>query len=933
LSKSVDANSLSHRHQARVRAHAAQKLVAPEINKAPHEFARAARAFLRIEEERLRINARMGAGGRWLAAARSFALDVLVTHAHEAARTSSNEQARAHEQTSCAVVAIGGYGRQELAPCSDLDLLFLHDARSGTPTPALIERTLHLLWDAGLTIGHKSQTVRDCLASARNDPHLQTALIHARLLTGDRALFAQLADGRARLRRKQTAALVRSARRTRDERHLKHEAIIYLQEPNVKEGVGGLRDLHAALWAAAARFDCATLAELHAHGIITGKEYGTVERAYDFLLRVRNALHWLTGRKAERLALDRQAALAAEFGYQATPHLRASEQFMRDYYRRARALYRFSEMIFARATVQAAAPARWFARPRRAQLAEVFVVKDGLLHLACEAERLAQNPLLAFEAVALAQTASVEFSHELQSAITTQLGAIDRGVRHSPAAAQLFLACLRRRGRVGPALRLMHELNLLGRYLPEFARIQLLIQHDLYHHYTIDEHTLRAIAALDELSRAPEHVRPHLSAALAEVEDVALLYLALLLHDIGKGRGRGHIQRGVRLAEKICVRLQLDERSTIKVVNLVRQHVLMAHVSQRRDLRDPRTAADFAAQLGSLDELNMLLLLTYADLNAVAPGVWSEWKGALLQELYTRARTHFTEGAQPLAVADDLTRLKEQVTRALAGELPASAVERHFALLPARYARHLPADVAAAHLRLLAALQLDALVCTWTQHATGHATELTIAARDRRGLFADLAGALAAHGIEILSADLHTRADGLALDTLILREAATHGAVTPHRRPAIERALHAAVAGQLDVPAAVERWRTRNAPRRQQAQMLAPHPAPVVLCSNEIAEDNTVIEVRAADEPGLAYRIASALAACALDISCAKIATEKADALDVFYVTDADGRKLTEATMQAVTDRLFQALGHTSDRTDSHVAFAVDQTHAPNLAR
>jgi [protein-PII] uridylyltransferase len=900
----LDESRLNQRQQERVRAHAAHRFAAA-VN--PEQLARQARVFLRLEAERLRIAARLGAGGRWLAAARSFVLDTLVARAYEAAR----QDLTAETQTAphaCAVVAVGGYGREELAPYSDLDLVFVAAERADVR--ALVERTLHVLWDAGLTVGHRSQTVRACLAAAQTDPHLQTALVHARLVAGDRAPFAALGEARARLRLKRADALVEAARRARDERHLKHEAIIYLQEPNVKEGVGALRDLHAALWAADARFGCRTLAELHAQHVTDATELAAVAQAYDFLLRVRESLHRLAGRKTERLALDRQTVLAAEFGYADTTHLRASEQFMRDYYRRARTLYQFGEALFARAAAaaQTSTTVRWLARPRRTQLAELFVIKDRRLYLDGDAGRLARQPLLSLEAVALAQTAHVEFSHELRAAVMQHLGAVDRACRESAEAARLLLSILRRRGRVGPALRVMCETNLLGRFLPEFARIQMLVQHDLYHHYTVDEHTLRAVEALDDLCRADERARPRLRAALDEVEDVALLYLALLLHDLGKGRGRGHIERGVRIAERVCARLQLDDGAAAKVVNLVRQHVLMAHVSQRRDLRDARTVADFAARLGGLDELNMLLLLTYADLHAVAPGVWSEWKGTLLQELYTRARTHFAAAARPLVLTDELARLKTATVALVAGELPASEVERHFALLPLRYAQHLEAATAAAHLRLVAELEQHALACRWQMHASAHASELTVVARDRRGLFADLAGALAAHGVEILSADLHTRADGIALDTLMLREAATHAPVTEQRRAAVERALAAAFTGRLDVAAAVERWRTHHAPRRMQARLQRPPAAPVVVCSNEIASATTVVEVRAADEPGLAYRIAAALAACGLDIRHARIATEKADALDVFYVTDAEGRKLDEAATLALTDALRRAL-------------------------
>ncbi|MGH9903766.1 MAG: HD domain-containing protein, partial [Pyrinomonadaceae bacterium] len=324
-------------------------------------------------------------------------------------------------------------------------------------------------------------------------------------------------------------------------------------------------------------------------------------------------------------------------------------------------------------------------KPRAERLAEPFTINDGRLRFDGNRHTFGQSPLLIFDACAIAQAARVPFGHGLRDAAVRNLASVDRGFRASPEAAGAFLGLLRGRGRVGHVLRLMHEVGLLGRYLPEFGRISLLIQHDLYHHYTIDEHTLKAVEALDEIDGARDTQRAHLRAVFDEVEDGALLYLSVLLHDIGKGAGGGHIARGVKIAERVARRLRLGAEATAKVVLLVKHHVTMAHLALRRDLSEPRVAQDLAAQVGSLDALNMLLLLTYADLNAVAPGVWSDWKGALLWDLYQRTRTCLT-GA-PADGREEIPRYKKQVATALGGELPPSEIERHIALLPRRYAR------------------------------------------------------------------------------------------------------------------------------------------------------------------------------------------------------------------------------------------------------
>lgn len=352
----------------------------------------------------------------------------------------------------------------------------------------------------------------------------------------------------------------------------------------------------------------------------------------------------------------------------------------------------------------------------------------------------------------------------------------------------------------------------------------------------------------------------------------------------------------------------------------------MAQLAQRRDINEPQVVSDFATQVGNLDALNSLMLLTYADLNAVAPGVWSEWKSALLWELYRRTRT-LLNGTD--AIPDDnekIARFKEQVVNSLEGLLPISEVERHVALLPDRYVRVTRPQAAAVHIHLIKELKGEIFVLRWLRHSRA-STELTICTRDRHGLFADIAGTLAAHGIEILGAELNTREDGIALDVFMLREASTHHAIDIQRQPAIERALRKAIAGESDIAALVERWRTRHAPRKRNSSQHAQRGnLPQVVCDNEAAGTCTLVEVRAVDEAGLAYKIASALAAMGLDIVCAKIATEKSDALDVFYVTDADGTKLSPATTHSVEVSLAKLLSSAGDNSTTAESRKLKET-------
>jgi [protein-PII] uridylyltransferase len=897
-----------------VLAHAAKRLAGDNAHTVELiDISRLFRTFLKIEDRRLKTALHMGATGYETATARSFLLDVVVKRAYfEATRLCEGGGIPGEARNGCVMVALGGYGRAELAPYSDLDLLFLHTGHRATQIRQFVEQLLRLLWDAGLTIGHSFQTVRECIASARTDPHLHTALTTTRLLAGDATLYDSLQDGLERYRRKKADVLLAAIQREQAARYARFGADVCLQEPNVKEGAGGIRDLHTALWATHARYGCRNLDDLRARDLITEDERGAATRAYDFLWRVRYTAHLLTRRKTERLALDLQPTLAQEFGYRQGDYLLASEKFMRDYYRRARELHLFSKALWERAAEPEPKGTRWWNRRHAESHIEPLSINDGRLQLEGQPQLFTENPLKLFDAFALAQAAGVPLGAGLRDAIRGSLAAVNHRFRSSPEAADAFLKLLRRRGRVGHVLRLMHEVGFLSRYLPEFGRISLLIQHDLYHHYTVDEHTLKAVEALDEMHAGQDKQRTHLRVISDEVEDVALLYLSLILHDIGKGRGRGHIPRGARIAERICRRLGLRDEEREKVVLLVRQHVAMSQLAQRRDLHEPQVALDFAAQLGTLDALNMLLLLTYADLNAVAPGVWSEWKSTLLWELYRRTRTAMTGSDAPPDEVEKIARFKEQVVMTLDGVLPISEVERHFALLPDRYLRVTSPEAAATHLHLIQDLKTDIFSWRWLRHGRS-STELTICTRDRHGLFADIAGTLAAHGIEILSAELNTREDGIALDVFMLREASTRHAIDMHRHSAIERALRKAIAGESDVAALVERWQIRNAPRKRAVTTHArQRELPRVACDNESSSSSTLIEVHAVDEPGLAHKIASALAGLGLNIACAKIATEKNDALDVFYVTDETGMKLSEGKMQSVAGLLELSLNGTA---------------------
>jgi [protein-PII] uridylyltransferase len=871
------------------------------LGDASDEGLEAFRRVLKIETERLRIRHRFGRGGRDIAAARSDLVDVIVTRvcrlaAAECAPTLPTEQ------DQIAVVALGGYGRRELAPFSDVDLLFLHADGADEDVKLVVERALALLWDSGLTVGHSFRTVAECVAMSRSDLHSRTALTEARLVTGSARLFARLVerlDALVFASARATEGFLESLRRDLDERYDRFGRAIGLQEPQVKESAGGLRDLHAVLWVGHALFGARGLAALQERGALGEGERKAALRAYDHLCRVRNEAHFVTGRKTDLLNLDLQPALAANLGYRRRRGLVASEVFMRDYYERASELHRVSRAFLLR---HAPAPKpRLFAlsllrrRPRG-----TFEIRYGKLYSRGEAASLGSARRL-LEAFAIAQSEGPELSEELKLDIRGSLRLVDGGFRASPEAGRAFVRLLARAGRVGPTLRAMHETGLLGRLIPEFARVTFLVQHDFYHRYTVDEHTLTAIDALDALAaRGPRPERGGLAKLLDEVAQPATLYLGLLLHDIGKGRGGGHVRRGVRIAERVCARLGLETAMAADVSFLVDAHLEMSQISQRRDLSEPGLVEAFARRVSTPARLDMLLLLTYADHCGVGPGVWNEWKGALLWDLYARARTHLIATSGPPLEAPASTR--DKAARELQGEFAASEVERHFALMPERYLRVTGGAEMVRHFRLLQRLDDVALAAEW--YSGPHCTELVVAARDHAGLFAQMAGTLTAHGVDILSVDVYTREDGLALDVFKVRGVGDHAPVPAARWLPIEAALRSAVEGRYDVEAAVEKWRRGARPRSRRRPLLPPRVAFDSLSSAA----STVIEVRAEDEPGLAFLIANVLRAHGLNIGFAKIATDKSHALDVFYVTGAEGGKVDDVERARVGAALVAAL-------------------------
>lgn len=888
-----------------IRQHTGEKLRRIEAQPTPADRLTALKKFLKIETQRLHLRHRFGISGSQITAARSLIVDLLIQRIAQAAAEELQQDSHSNR---FAIVALGGYGRGELAPHSDIDVMFLHQGkRDAAQATVLSEKILYLLWDAGFSVGHSNRSLSECLTQAKEDSITRNALIDARLLWGSTELFEQLVEQLDEdIFSRQQRALLDEILADQTARYEKFGNVACLQEPNVKETAGGLRDLHTLLWATRVAHGKANLPDLVSAGIVPENDAKAITAAYDFLLRVRNEMHFTTARRTDLLSLDLQQQVARSFGYTDSEELQASESFMRDYYLHARRLHRLCDAHLQRALAKQEKRS-WFSRVRTMPAFGGFVMRDGVLDLDNVQEPLdGTKMMLAFS---YAQATGAPLSVNLQDAVQASLPVVNKVFRTAPEAAQAFFKMLRARGKVALGLRQMHELGFLGKYLPEFARITCLVQHDLYHRFTVDEHTLRTLEVLDELYNSRNKQLDRYRSLYSEISDPACLHLGLLMHDIGKGLGGGHTEKGIKIAERVCERLQLEDAAFQQVIFLVRQHLLMAHIAQRRDLSDEKVIRDFAAQVGTLDNLNMLTLLTYADINGVGPNVWNQWKDTLVWELYIKARTLLA----PEKEADhSIEKLRERIVKMLASEVDFAEVQQHFDLLPEDYARYTAPQIIIEHIRLAHALNSRKIKTSWRVNAQAKCTDLHLCARNRRGLFANLTGTLTAQGVNILSVSLNTRADGLAIDSFKVCDTVGEPLTDPQRWEQIDDQIRRALGGELDVATAVgKRLRAQSAGRFTKRKVTVPK-LTQINWDNQSSDKSTILEVRTGDRLGLAYKIASTLAGLALDIVFAKVATEKHLALDVFYVTDGNGQKLPDAHLPGIESAIRVALSEPS---------------------
>jgi [protein-PII] uridylyltransferase len=805
--------------------------------------------------------------------------------------------------TPLVLVALGGYGRGELHPLSDLDLMVIYDGEMGPYVQRATQGLLYALWDLGLQVGHAVRSLPDCLAMARTDFPSRTSMQQARFLVGDRRLFNRFRKVLAEnVYQKDFAQFLETTLTERDQRYRKFGGSPYMGEPNVKESAGGLRDIHTAMWLASTKFGTRTLRELLDKRLITAREQKASDEALTFLWRVRNELHFLSGHKNDVLSRDVQPQIAKNFGYIADELSLGVEKFMRDYYLHARVIHRVSRRLIARCRETLSRRATVQRRLRQEALADGLVVIDEQLHLAQpDGRAFREEPLRLLKVFWHRHQLGFEMGIDVERAIEESLDLIDDAFRASAEARDLFLGICRNWGRVAQTFREMHELGVLGRYLTEWDALTCLVQYDVYHKFSADQHSLIAVQNLEALAPGQSADSEGNAQVVSELERPGLLMMGMLLHDIGKGRGHGHVAKGIPLIEALTARIGLAPEDADKVIFLVAHHLTMSHIAQRRDIDDPKTIESLAEVCRTPERLRMLYLLTCADMRAVGPGVMTGWQAQILWDLYARTLAHLTGGQRERPTRDAVA---QRVTAAMRGEVPRTTLAAHLAMLSERYLATTSPQRIAAHLRLLDRLGEEGVLATELfHHPDLGSSELVVATRDVPGLFSLIAGTLAAQGINILSAQIHTRADGIVIDTFQVNDPFGEAVTEEARWRRTLEALRRVLRGEASVEELLARRR-------------AVHPGPEgvagppkISLDNELSDSHTVLEVKCPDRVGLLYVITRTLSAQGLDIASARIATEIDQAYDTFYLTDRQGRRLEDdPAMGRVRESLEDAL-------------------------
>lgn len=834
-----------------------------------------------------------GASGAATVQATCFLIDQVLRVLFDVSSLKVFPQSNPTAAERISVIAVGGYGRGELAPFSDVDLLFLLPYKQTAWGEQVVEFMLYILWDLGLKVGYSTRSIDDCIRLSKLDLTIRTAILEARYVWGDQELYLDLRKTfQKQIVAGSGAQFIEAKLGERDQRHQRLGDSRYVVEPNIKDGKGGLRDLHTLFWIAKYLYKTDDISALVDKGVFTAEEYRRFINAQNFLWKLRCHLHYLAGRPEERLTFDVQPELARRMGYTDHAGTRGVERLMKHYFLVAKDTGDLTRIFCAALEDQ-------HKRKPRFKLLRLGLRRRNLEGFAVDGERLnvvderafEKEPAKMLRLFHLAQERDLDIHPHALRLIRQNLRLVDAKLRANDEANRLFLEMLTSPKDPETTLRRLNESGIFGRFIPDFGRVVAQMQHDMYHVYTVDEHTIRAIGLISRLEKGllkDDH--PASTEVIHKLLSRRVLYLAVFLHDIAKGRGGDHSVIGAEIAEKLCPRLGLTPAETETVAWLVRWHLLMSNTAFKRDLTDPKTIEDFVRHVQSPERLRLLLVLTVADIRAVGPSVWNGWKGQLLRELYYHAEEALSGG--------HVTAGRERRIEAAKDSLQATLKDWSSAELEAHLRRHydnywlaVDSETHTRQARLMREADRAGQTLTLATRSDRFraVTEITLYTTDHPGLFARAAGAIAVAGGNIVDAKIFTTSDGMALDTFFIQDGEGKAFDQPSKLAKLSSAIEQTLHGSLKPHIALAKAAS-NLPKRTQVFTVQP----VVLIDNNASATHTVIEVNGRDRPGLLHDLTYTLFNLSLSISSAHIATYGERAVDVFYVKDLFGLKLNQ---------------------------------------
>ncbi len=936
------------RHREKVLAHAEQEFFS-KSDLRPEELLKIYQKFIKLENHRIRLRHASGGGGREVCSQRATVVDIVLRHLLTAARrldaaTQTASKKGAAPKASAlkvALVAIGGYGRGELNPHSDVDLMFLHDCPSDAAAQAelgvIVERILYTLWDVGFKVGHSTRTPEEAIAQANQDMLSKTSLLEARLVAGDEALFARFQkEFVTRCVDDHVDEYIAQRVADQSERHAKFGGTVYMQEPNIKNGCGGLRDYQNLLWIAFFKERSRSTADLVEKKLLNEAERRQLDRSYDFLLKVRNELHYINQRPSDVILINQQLAIANSLEYTQKNILRRTEALMRDYYQNARVIYNVTELLSERLCLTSPLPKKRthllkllrLSRPPKQEYFDGFYSLEGRIY-ADNRAIFSQDSARLMRLFHYEQKRDERISPELQHLIRRRLHLVDRTFQYAKPNRETFLAILSRKGEAGAVLRSMHQVDFLGRYLPEFGELTCLVQHEFFHRYTADEHTLVCIEKLDELLDTEDKKLQGYRKLFHQLEDPAVLYLALLLHDTGKAANvRHHAEASAIAAQRVAARLQLSPPQRKMLIFLVDHHSTISSTAQRRNIEDPATIEEFASLVGNQSHLDALMILTLVDGQGVGDNsTWSDWKESLVWQLYRSTKLFLADNDEFFRSRRmEREALQSATSRLLKGEW-GDEIHAHFQGMPERYFLSYTPEIVADHIRLfhrfLEHLYKNegvalAPALKWIPHPNRGHTEFRFCGWDRHGLLSKIAGSLSAAGFNILSADAFTRADSLVLDTFRVCTREFEAVTDPEAMETAEKVLRSAL--ETETFNFTPRLTRSIGKRGFQLSASIDFPTRIAI-DNNAHPAYTVVDIQTPDRLGLLHSLLKAFGDEGLEIALSRVTTEKGAAIDSFYVTDELGQKLRDS------ERLGQLQQALWKATEPPVAVKTEGAH------